>query len=358
MGADSRVITGLILVGEALSGWLAWRHYRSLAQLEDVGGETESHVSIIVPARNEEHRLPALLASLSSLDYGDYEVVVVDDASTDRTAAVAAASRARVIRIERLPQGWTGKAYACQQGANSTRGEWLLFTDADTVHTPRSLRVAVIAATRTNSALLSLLARQRCDSFWEWLLLPYAYALYFVGARRINTAQGPAVANGQYMLVRRDAYDHVGGHSAVGGEIIEDVRLAAVLESRGYRVTLLRGEAYLSVRMYPTFSALWEGFAKNAFRFVRASPRSGLPTALAGLIFLAGATRMVGANTRTRAVLAVTQAAALRPWYALFGTPRATAFMSPLAALVFQFIALDSLRRTLLGRTAWKGRRY
>jgi chlorobactene glucosyltransferase len=360
MAARAGLTTAVIVVAEGICGWVASRHYHALPLLADQSGPVEGAVSIVIPARDEADRVPTLLESLAVLEYPAYEVVVVDDGSSDRTGEIAMEMGARVIRIAHLPAGWTGKAYACQTGADATQGRWLLFTDADTIHAPQSLRFAVSAAIETDSALVSLLARQSCRSFWEQLLLPYAYALYFVGARHVNTPGGPAVANGQYMLFRRDDYNRAGGHSAIRGSIIEDIDMARLLASRGHRVTLFRGEKYVSVRMYPRLAALWEGFAKNAFRFAQVSPMTGVPTAVGGLIFLAGASQLVRRHRwSSRLALLLAPAAALRPWYARFGVPPIMACLTPLAAITFQLIALDSVRRALLPSGAtWKGRRY
>lgn len=353
-------LSGIILVAEAICGWAASRHYHVLPTLSDEGGAVAGDVSIVIPARDEAERLPALLDSLALLTYPAYEILVVDDDSSDRTGEIAVEMGARVIRVEHLPHGWTGKAHACQTGADATYGRWILFTDADTIHAPRSLQLAVSAAIETDSALVSLLARQECRSFWERLLLPYAYALYFVGARKVNTTGGPAVANGQYMLFRRDDYNRVGGHAAIRGDIIEDIGIARRVASRGGRVTLLRAEKYVSVRMYPGLAALWEGFAKNAFRFTRVSPVTGIPTALGGLIFLTGSRALLrSSGWPSRLALLSVPAVALQPWYALFGAPRAMAFLTPIAAAIFQLIALDSMRRAFLPfGTTWKRRRY
>ena len=190
---------------EMVAGVLSWRHYQRLPVLPPIpdgasppatGSEATSawpRVSIVVPARDEERRLPALLLSLRALDYPDYEVVVVDDNSTDATAAVAEAGGARVLTGQPLPSGWTGKAFACHQGALAADGAWLLFADADTVHAPASLRAAIHYALRERLDALSLLTGQRCESAAERLLLPLAYAVLFAGVspRRTNGTPSP-----------------------------------------------------------------------------------------------------------------------------------------------------------------------
>ncbi len=189
---------------ETVAGVLSWRHYQGLPVLPPApddtapasgGAETRvwPRVSIVVPARDEAHRLPTLLASLRALDYPDYEVIVVDDNSTDATAAVAEAGGARVLAGQPLPPGWTGKAFACHQGALAANAAWLLFADADTVHAPASLRAAMHYALHKRLDALSLLTGQRCESAAERLLLPLAYAILFAGVspRRTNGRPSP-----------------------------------------------------------------------------------------------------------------------------------------------------------------------
>lgn len=352
------------LIGfQLLGGVLANRNYTALPTLEGFPASLDGdlgHVSIVVPARDEAARIGPLLQSLAALRYPSYEVTVVDDGSTDGTGTVAARHGACVLRVSGPPPGWTGKAYACQVGADRTRGEWLLFTDADTVHGPGSLRLAVAAATRSGASLVSLLARQECRTFWEKLLLPYAYALYFVGASNANRPGGPAIANGQYMLFRRTSYQSLGGHAAVRGSIVEDVSLAKVVRSHGQNVLLLRGEEHLSVRMYGSLRELWEGFSKNAFRFVSSSPRAGLRTVLGTIAFNAALPVAMRARSGpARLGLLLAPALGLLSWQRRFGVSRWHALLYPLAGGVFQAIALHSLWRALSGQGAvWKGRRY
>ncbi|PZS10287.1 MAG: hypothetical protein DLM70_00665, partial [Chloroflexi bacterium] len=243
MGIRGGVAAQGLVLAHILFGWLSWRNYRRMPHLdESLRCENFPSVSIVIPARNEESRLPALLRSLAALDYPDLEVVVVDDQSIDGTARVARDFGVRVIEGAEAPSGWTGKCWACWQGAAMTTGTYLLFTDADTVHGTRSLTRAIQAATSRRAALLSLLPRHRCETFWERLLVPYAYALYFAGGRR-----GTGIANGQYMLFEGDAYQRTGGHRAVRGSLVEDVDIASRIANAGERVLLLRAERDVSV---------------------------------------------------------------------------------------------------------------
>ena len=331
-------------------------------------------VSIVVPARNEERNLPKLLRSLIALDYPVYEVIVVDDASTDATPAIAdryAADTEGLVRVLHLtgPEpGWTGKTWACWQGGLAASGDWLLFTDADTEHEYGSLRAAVWAAHEAGVAALSLFPRQQCASFWERLLLPFAYQQYFVGVRPacLSRTHGPALANGQYFLIQREAYASCGGHAAVAGSIIDDVALAGALKRAGHRLLACHGEELVRVRMYSGLGALAAGFQKNAFQFLRAQGAAGA-LVVASTACNAGILGALAWAIYARAPLGLgaaglaygSQVALLMPWERAFGVRRGYALLAPLAALTFTLIALASMLRVLTGgRVSWKGRRY
>jgi chlorobactene glucosyltransferase len=369
-------IGGLALpLALGVSAYLSARHYRRLPAIRPSAPENWDElpgVSIVIPARNEALHLPRLLRSFTRLNYSNFEVLVVDDGSTDETAAIAlsfADSGVRLAQSAGPPPGWTGKNYACWLGAHQTSKPWLLFTDADTVHAPESLRAAVTFALEHRAGALSLFTRQECRGFWERLLLPFAYQQYFLGVRprQVNSPAGPALANGHYFLIRRDVYQTAGGHAACAGSIIDDVALAGRLKASGSIPLACRGEQLVSVRMYSSLGAIAEGFTKNSYAFVREQRAAGALVALstasaAGMLpALLGA--LAGKRSRKRRVAALAaygaQAAGLVFWVRLFGVPLRYALLAPLAAIIFLGIALRSAVRTITGRAVtWKGRSY
>ena len=248
-------------------------------------------VSVLVPARNEARRITPCLRSLLTQDYPNYEIVVLDDHSEDDTARVVldlglsrekTAAR-RLIEARPLPAGWTGKGWACHQLAAVAKGEYLLFTDADTVHAPETLGACVGHAMDTQASLLSAWPRQETGTWSEKAVIPLVYVLLLGAlphrmlrrlqhhpqhARRISP-EGLATlgaANGQYVLFRRDAYEQIGGHAAVRGHLVEDValgRLVAARTAQGMRLVNCDGSRLVSCRMYTSFPEVWEGFTKN-----------------------------------------------------------------------------------------------
>lgn len=224
-------------------------------------------VSVIVPARNEEACLGACLESLVAQTGVDFEIIVVDDHSTDRTRELAASfAGVRIIDAGPLPSGWTGKNNAVITGAREARGQWLLFTDADTVHLPGSLARALAEARENAADLLSYSPEQIAVSFWEMATLPVVFAelaRQYPPAKVSDPASPIAAANGQYILVRRQAYDAVGGHTAIAGSILEDVALARALKASGRKIRFRYAADAVRTRMYRNFRQLREGWTKN-----------------------------------------------------------------------------------------------
>ncbi len=244
-------------------------------------GQPDLELSVIIPARNEERSLPACVASLLTQSEPGFalgqrwELIIVNDDSTDRTreiAAEAAASHDGVVLLDAPPLdlsdrgGFTGKSNACWAGAQAARGKHLLFTDADTVHEANDLSRSLREAERHNAVLLSYSPRQIVTGFWQHAVMPLVFselASVYPSKEVNDPARSLAAANGQFILVERDAYFSVGGHRAVGKNILEDVALARNIK-RGPRIIRFRyAPEALSTHMYRTPSEMIEGSTKN-----------------------------------------------------------------------------------------------
>jgi glycosyltransferase involved in cell wall biosynthesis len=226
-------------------------------------------VSIIVPARNEEACLGVCLESLVAQTGIACEIIVVDDDSIDRTAQIARSfSEVQLIEAGLLPDGWTGKNNAMFAGAKAahTKAKWLLFTDADTVHQPGSLARAVAEAEQHGATLLSYSPQQEVHGFWEKAVMPVIFAELATTypPQAVNDPASPiAAANGQYLMIAREAYDAVGGHAAVAGDLLEDVALARLVKRSGRKLFFRYAGDAVRTRMYRSFAQLREGWTKN-----------------------------------------------------------------------------------------------
>jgi glycosyltransferase involved in cell wall biosynthesis len=224
-------------------------------------------VTVIVPARNEEACLGACLASLVAQTGLVFEIIVVDDHSTDRTREIVESfPGVRIIAAGPLPPGWTGKNNAVAAGAREARGEWLLFTDADTVHLPESLARSLAEAKQHNAAMLSYSPEQIVETFWEKAVMPVIFAELASRYRPMDVNDPNshvAAANGQYILIRRDVYQAIGGHAAVAGDLLEDVALARKVKQSGRKIFFRYGGDAVRTRMYRSFAQVREGWTKN-----------------------------------------------------------------------------------------------
>ncbi len=245
---------------------------RRTPSLTDARPESGRLVSIVIPARNESSTIGTVVASILATTYHPFELLVVDDRSTDDTAAIVEGisdPRLRLIRGEELPDGWYGKPWACYQGYRGAKGEILLFTDADTRHAPELLARAVGALMEEEASLVTVAPLQRCLTFWERVVMPQ---IWFLLALRYQPAavnrarrERDVIANGQFILTSRQAYEAAGTHAAVKQEVAEDLALAQTFLRHGLKLHFAFAERLMETRMYLGLSHLIEGWSKNIY---------------------------------------------------------------------------------------------
>jgi chlorobactene glucosyltransferase len=335
-------------------------------------------VSIIVPARNEERSIEHCVRSLLAQSVPNLEVIVVDDRSTDRTPAILDTiaredARLHVIRGAELPEGWVGKPWALHQGFLTSRGRWLLFTDADSEHEPHSASSAIAFAVAQDADALTISTNQVMGTLAERAILPSILGMIFFATGPFDAINDPAqpdraIANGQYLLVERRAYEAIGGHAALAHTILEDVEFARRIKADGrYRLMLAGGEDLASVRMYHSLREIWDGFTKNVYL----GPGGDLRALGAGFVFLS-------AISYVPPLLAIRAAATKRPWLALEALactaatmataswavsntcmPRRLGWFQPFGTAILAAITVNSTVLFLSGRgVEWRGRRY
>ena len=338
------------------------------------------HVSIILPVRNEEATLDACLASLLAQEYPDFDITIIDDGSTDATPRLLAAwstrdQRIQVHRIDRLPEGWAGKAHALHTGVTRTSGEWLLFTDADTRHAPQTLRLMTGHALRKQDDLLSMRTTlMTLIGPATSLLMPLSEVLL---AHRVTPAEvrdpafPHAFAFGQYILLRREAYLATGGYAAAGmrGTPIDDLALADLLKRHGRRVEIVGGRGLVANRQWTTWRSALQGWRKSCYGELARSnyPLAGLPAApalivyglgpLCTLVYALRAGRVRRFSTLLAGIALVAQIDAKRCIDREFDLAIAWSLAAPAGWVVFGILVADVAYRILSGRGAeWKGR--
>ena len=326
-------------------------------------------ISAIVPARNEKETIAAAVESLAAQPEIK-EIIVINDQSTDGTAAALQSLSShytplRVLETKELPGGWVGKNYAASLGAAHATGDWLLFTDADGVHLPGSTAHALGDAAEFGAGLVSYSPEQETRTWWEKALIPFVYTRLghkYSYAEVNHPDSAVAAASGQYLLIRREDYMRIGGHTAVAGEVLEDVALARLAKQAGVRLHFASGYGIMRVRMYRTFAAMWQGWAKNLyplmggtsravgrelFRVVPWIPLLLLPLALVHLIW--GALSLALLAGRHAAYAADLRRNRFPARLALYYLP---------GVLLYAAALLNSELRYARGSVAWKGRSY
>jgi chlorobactene glucosyltransferase len=236
-------------------------------------------VTVIIPARNESRNIESCATSILATDYRRLEVIVVDDESTDDTAARVTrlitlpgnSDRLRLVRGLQKPDGWFGKQWALVQGLKAIRpgkGDLLLFADADTRHTPELIPRAVAVLAKEKVDLVTTLPRQAMESFWERIIQPHVFFALGLGVgdfRRVNRTRRywKGIANGQFILTPRKTYEAIGTHEAVKGTVADDLALAQAYIKAGRDIFLVHAVDHMTTRMYTSLREIFEGWSKN-----------------------------------------------------------------------------------------------
>jgi chlorobactene glucosyltransferase len=347
--------------------------------------ENGPKISVIIPARNEERNIRRCVQAMQAQTYPNFEIIVLDDRSTDRTGEIldrlaAQDERIKIIQGRELPEGWAGKPHALIQGAAKATGDWLCFVDADTFAKPEALAAVYQGTLETNADLYTIMTSQEMGTFWEKVILPLIMTALSVGfsPRKVNDPDTKdAIANGQFIFIKREVYEKTGGHSAIRESIVEDKDLALLVKISGHRLIVADGRQVASTRMYTSLAEMWEGWTKNIFFGLRGSKGLLLLGAFGAFLALTAALLLPlwslaglvwwAAGGGVEALAVVAEAVLL--WaYLIFWRVRAShsmnisgwyALTTPLGAGIFAVMMFASTWKVLSGRgVTWKGRRY
>lgn len=354
----------------------------NLAVLKRIGGDSSTppgkggpRVSVLLPARNEEAHIRACVESLLEQDYPEYEVVVLNDSSQDNTGKILgelslSSDRLVVLEGKEIPSGWNGKNWACHQLSQAAKGEVLLFTDADTYHHPQVITQAIQQMLVNGYDFITLFPYQEVKTFGEKLLVPSLYWCIYSFFPLVLAYRLPfpflSTAIGQFLMVRRMAYEAAGGHIAIRSEIADDLALARRIKSRGYRWRAFDGTQMVRCRMYKNFGEAFSGFTKNLFAAFgnRIIPFLFVWIWIA-IVFLEPhlllVARLLNAPIPADSLLlaACSIALALILWGLTlwrFRFPIWTVVLYPLMVLLIEAVAFKSLFASLHGQATWKGR--
>lgn len=334
------------------------------------------HLVVVIPARNEAANIGACLTALRRSDHSNFEIVVYDDGSVDDTATLALTSGARVFfgGGGPLPPGWKGKPWALHRAMIAVGAlpddAWLLFLDADVRVHPAALSRAHSRALADGVAFLSGFGKLEMGSFWEKVIQPSVGGLIIAG-NDLDKVNDPArkdavIANGQFILVRADAYRLAGGHAAVAADILDDVGLARAFVAKDLPIRVVFMRELFSCRMYTSLRELWLGWTKNLYAGMRYSVV--VPILLSGFVlfefvvpyflpFIALFRGDIAGLVASLTVLALIHA--VRFWMdGIFGQDRRFGLLQPLGATMLIGLLLDSVRRSRMGQVTWKGRSY
>jgi len=334
------------------------------------------YISVCVPARNEERDIKNCVESLLSQDYPNFEVIVVDDNSNDNTAKIVCSMTEQYPNLifvagAQLASGWTGKPYALHQAYQRSRGQYLLFTDADLRYQSHALKTAIHTMICKDIDLLTLMPAVIFGSFWERVVQPviFGFIAALTNFRKVNSeSHQSAMGFGAFLLFKKEAYQKIGGHLSVANEVLEDIMIAKKAKLHGLSVLVADGKNLFSIRMYHSMKEIWMGWRKNIFLAMKSSIFRASYYMVMVLCFLLTPYIVVMCNLWVGAGsvwvgisllgLALSLVTGLGLCYEL-GLERKNIFLFPLGAIVMVVIMFSSMVQTLLlRRTEWRGRIY
>jgi chlorobactene glucosyltransferase len=375
----------LFLLGLGIIVWVHSQYHMELVVMPAEAPASAPLISICVPARDEEKNIRRCVEALLAQTYPNFEIIVLDDRSTDSTPQILEElthrdSRLHVIHGSDLPSGWAGKPHALFQASAAARGEWICFVDADTFAAPKAIASCYVKAIETQADMFTIMTYQELGSFWEKVLMPIVMTALSVGfsPRKVNDPkERVAVANGQFILIKRSVYDAVGGHERIKDQIVEDKALAEQVKWNGHRLVIADGYQMARTRMYTSLPQMWEGWTKNIYLGLRDTPSMLLLGAFGAVLSLIAALFLPvwpllgffwyfhGGGWMAVGVIAKS----LIVWGALLwaranvsrglGISRLYALTVPLGAGLFAAIMLTSAWKVLSGQgVTWRGRVY
>jgi chlorobactene glucosyltransferase len=382
------ISTAIFIGGILIVYWLHNQYHLDLVVTPTSPPTNAPLISVCVPARNEERNIRACVEAILAQDYPSFEVIVLEDRSTDATGEIlrqlaAQDDKLRVIQGADLPKGWAGKPHALFQAsaaARGTPGAWLCFVDADTFLSPTTLSSCYAKAIETDADMFTIMTFQIMGSFWEKAVMPIVMTALSVGfsPRKVNDPNSKdAIANGQFILIKRSVYDAIGGHESVKDQIVEDKAISEQVKWNGYRLIVANGYSVAKTRMYTSLPEMWEGWTKNIYLGLSDRPSLIVLGVFGGFILLVAALVLPvwpllgvywylhGGDWWALAVISeslilwmiviyvrarVAIGMGISPWYAL---------TLPLGAGVFAAMMFTSTWKVISGKgVTWKGRIY
>lgn len=331
-------------------------------------------VSVLVPARNEEKNIEKCVLSLVKQDYPNFELIILDDNSEDDTYKILCKLKkkyplVKIVTGKGVPREWTGKNFACYSLSKYAKGEWFLFTDADTVHRKNSISSVVNSAIKNRAEFISVIPDIVIESIPEKIFTPLIHfaLLSFLPLKIVNMSRYKRVviAMGPFMLINADFYRKIGGHESIKNEILDDFRLAQLVKKYGGKAILMDGKENVTVRFYEKFTSVWNGFSKNSFGAFENSPIILLPFLFSCLclyffpylfFFYGLAHSHIEFLPLFQIILILLHAYIITRRFKMHP---ALIFLHPISVILWELIVLNSMRLTFLNRSLrWKQRLY